>query len=238
MQAENQPLPEEIEKAMPLDSSQRLRLGSGAAILKFLKNNILKPRQPTEIHSGSIVDAEKNKTLAPFAMSGVEVGRVNRDYEAFFKASAWGRDSHATKPSTAGEFSASSSTVSSMAGNHPVTIAIQSERSELPSSGRPTKPSLPLPAGKPRSRTSGDVLEDQREERPKVPNLHSPQLPRSHGIGGGPAKRTPMLPPSGGGQLRSAAEVGVVHYVVVHCERCNSFTIYTVLVWRLLVQCP
>lgn len=71
MQAENQPLPEETEKVTtPSDVSQRGRLGSGASILKFFKNSILKPRPHAEIHSTTIPEGQQDKTLAPFAMSG------------------------------------------------------------------------------------------------------------------------------------------------------------------------
>lgn len=218
MQADNQPLPDGVEKALPLDSSQRQRLGSGAAILKFLKNNILKPRQPTEIHSTSIEGA-RDKTLAPFAMSGIEVGRVNRDYEAFFKTSAWGKDSSAHISAGANESSNNSGAVSS--GNIPAPSSIQIEHSEQPigqPSGRQerhtkqerlAKPSLPLPVSKPRSRTSGDVI-DPREEKGKGAGLHSPQLPsRSFGANA-PAKKPPILPPSNQGHPRNKqlAEVG------------------------------
>ena len=30
------------------------------------------------------------KTLAPFEISGISIGHVNRDYEAFLRTSAWG----------------------------------------------------------------------------------------------------------------------------------------------------
>lgn len=196
MQAENQPLPDEVEKALPLDSSQRLRLGSGASILRFI-NNILKPK-PSTIHSGTLSEAERDKTLAPFAMSGIEAERVNRDYEAFF-TSAWGGKAGETpKPAPASESSSAGNLASSTP--NPISLLVPAESTEpsVSRSDRPTKPeravrpSLPLPVNKPRSRTSGDVI-DQREEHVKpAPPVHSPQMVKAH-IGA--AKRTPLLPP-------------------------------------------
>ncbi len=223
MQAENQPLPEETEKATtPLDSSQRLRLGSGASILKFLKNNILKPRpQHTEIHSGSIMEGEQGKTLAPFAMSGVTVGRVNRDYEAFLTPSAWGstppqpsqKSSSASSPGEGGVASNGAASSATTAGSpHSEQTPEGNARGErFAVKERPNKP-LPIPAGKPRSRTSGDVLNEPKGEGPRQPQhaLHSPQLPRAHHALGQsqqqqqqhqqppqpPLKRAPLLPPA------------------------------------------
>ncbi len=48
-----------------------------------------KPKQQS-IHSAKVSDEERMKTLAPFEISGIEIGRVNRDYEAFLRTSAWG----------------------------------------------------------------------------------------------------------------------------------------------------
>ena len=41
---------------------------------------------------GKITEGERQETLAPFALAGIQVNQVNRDYEAFFKTSAWGND--------------------------------------------------------------------------------------------------------------------------------------------------
>ncbi len=205
MQADNQPLPEESEKATPLETSQRSRMGSGASILKFLKNNILKPKPPTEIHSTGL-ETERDRTLAPFAISGVEIGRVNRDYEAFFKTSAWGGGDvggRAPKPASSSSNDASPST-----NDGAVSVPVREEQRQNGSKRQPdnvklkpektTRPSIHLPA-KPRSKTSSDsVLDDLVEKVPsiKVNPLHSPQPQRKHGPSP-PPKRPPMLPPSG-----------------------------------------
>lgn len=218
-QADNQPLPDEVERATPLDFSQRLRLGSGASILRFLKNNILKPKQPTEIHSGSLSEAERDKTLAPFAMSGVEVGRVNRDYEAFF-TSAWGRQATGASKAPAFELSSNGNMLPvllSVPLDHPEQAATRPDR--LTKQERPTKP-LPLPAGKPRSRTSGDITGDQEERLKPLPA--SPQ-PAQGGRGLlSPTKRSPMLPPSGaGGSKHPPPEVRVYYPTPnLKCMQC------------------
>lgn len=220
--ADNQPLPEEVEKALPLDSSQRLRLGSGASILRFLKNNILKPKQPTEIHSGSIPEGERDKTLAPFAMSGVEAARVNKDYEAFF-TSAWGQGSSmgdrrpvsANEMQSAGNMSSDIEQASRQAERHADQPSGQAERHNVEQANRrerhteqpsfraerhgkpetPVLPSLPLPVRKPHSKTSEDLMGDQREDGFRgVAPLVSPH--------GHAAKRTPMLPPTNMGQQK------------------------------------
>lgn len=58
--------------------------------VQFLRGlNLTKPKQQT-IQSARVSDEERMKTLAPFEISGIEIGRVNRDYEAFLRTSAWG----------------------------------------------------------------------------------------------------------------------------------------------------
>lgn len=189
--AENQPLPDEVEKA--LDSSQRLRLGSGASILRFI-NNILKPKPPT-IHSGAMSEAERDKTLAPFAMSGIEAERVNRDYEAFF-TSAWGGKAQGTpRPAPGNEGgNLACSTPNPISSSVPAESTEQSAgRSDRPTKQeRPVRPSLPLPVNKPRSRTSGDVIEPREERVKPATPVQSPLVGKTH-IGA--TKRTPLLPP-------------------------------------------
>ena len=197
MQAENQPLPDEAEKATtPLDASQRGRMGSGASILKFLKNNILKPRpQHTEIHSGSIAEGEQDKTLAPFTMSGVSVGRVNRDYEAFLTPSAWGGQPVKKPPEAVTPSSGATS-------NSTQSVSPQNGRSEPSAGGGNTKAeralNLALPTVKPRSRTSGDVISEGKGEGQQQQQKggqqfggHSPLVPRSHALG----QQGPPQPP-------------------------------------------
>lgn len=235
MQAENQPLPDEVERVLPLDSAQRLRLGSGASILRFLKNNILKPKPPTEIHSGSLSEAERDKTLAPFAMSGVEAGKVNRDYEAFF-TSAWGGGRmRASKPTPSNEGASNGNLVASavvpLSMSVPVPVSVSAEQPAirpdrlLTKQERPTtKPSLAIPVSKPRSKTGGDVIDLKMErDKPVVP-MHSPQMPRAN-IGA--AKRTPLLPPTGQQvRLHATYYCKVMHMTLWNF--CKPFTLDTV----------
>ena len=59
-----------------------------------------------EIHSANITDEDRQKTLAPFELSGVS--QVGRDYEAFFRnESAWGSHPQSqTEGTKAAEFQA------------------------------------------------------------------------------------------------------------------------------------
>ena len=62
-----------------------------ASLLKFLPSQLIKPKPPLEIHSAKISEEDRHQTLAMFHLSsGTAVGR---DYEAFFKKSAWGESS-------------------------------------------------------------------------------------------------------------------------------------------------
>ena len=204
MQADNIPLPDEAEKILPLEPSQRLRLGSGTSILKFLKNNILKPKQPTEIHSGSISEVERDKTLAPFAISGVSVGRVNRDYEAFFKTSAWEKSvSNTANSPTSNEpprslASPPNGVMSSNVSSAAMSVS-QGERSEQQCNSRgdqkPDKPVRPLlPYMKLRNKTNEDAS-DQKDNRVRISPHQSPPSHRKLGPNA-PVKRTPLLPPT------------------------------------------
>lgn len=107
MRAENQPVPNESGKTEEAASSDhnnpqhRGRVGSTSSILRKLMEKVVKPKQPQTIHSGTISEEERHSTLAPFIMSGIPIGQVNRDYEAFFKT-AWGNaPSSASKSSAA-----------------------------------------------------------------------------------------------------------------------------------------
>lgn len=62
-----------------------------ASLLKFIPSQLMKPKPPLEIHSAKISEEDRHQTLAMFQLSsGTAVGR---DYEAFFKKSAWGETS-------------------------------------------------------------------------------------------------------------------------------------------------
>lgn len=183
---------------MPLEPSQRLRLGSGASILRFLKNNILKPKQPTEIHSTSISEEAKDRTLAPFTMPGVEVDRVNRDYEAFFKTSAW--DSASSKPSEKPERPRSGMAVMSPSSGAEQRDQQSQSRLEKGRPERPARPSIPIHGapGKPRSKTGGDItavdekVKPQQQPSPQAQRRQLPNVPQ----------RKPILPPLPAGNQR------------------------------------
>jgi len=200
------PQPDEVER--PLESSQRLRLGSGASLFKLLKTSLLKPKQPTEIHSSSISSELGSSTLAPFSLSGVNIGRVNKDYEAF-KGSAW--VDYAETPATAsrGEMSSNnggSNSSSVQKGKSPhngfaelsVKQAREEERERRP---RPSPPQVPV--SKHRAKTDAAALGGEIE-RPRPPPHHSPQFQRKSQVPlpPPPSKRLPNVPsgnPGGGG---------------------------------------
>ena len=124
---------------------------------------------------------------------------MNRDYEAFFKTSAWGGNIDAPK-STASSESSGGQAANGLPQPNLVSISVHdSERDENSSRAekntrqeRPViRPSLPIPMPKPRSKTTGDVISD---ENSGVSPLHSPQAQRRHGPNP-PAKRMPLLPP-------------------------------------------
>ena len=113
MRAKNLPVPEPNTKtsdgadAPPQQNQSSIRL-PGAGIFKFLPNLAAafgKPKMQ-EIHSANITDEERQKTLAPFQLSGVS--QVGRDYEAFFRnESAWGSHPQSqTEGTKAAEFQA------------------------------------------------------------------------------------------------------------------------------------
>ena len=95
VRAENQPVASESvrleEPPAPTDHTPqtRVRVGSNSSIVRKLLEKVVKSKQPQTIHSGTISEEERHSTLAPFAMPGISIGQVNRDYEAFFKT-AWG----------------------------------------------------------------------------------------------------------------------------------------------------
>ena len=110
MRAENKPVPElktsDGTDPPPQQNQPSSRL-PGAGFLKFLKPTFAaafgKPKLQ-EIHSANITDEERQKTLAPFELSGVS--QVGRDYEAFLRnESAWGSHPQPeTEGKKAGEF--------------------------------------------------------------------------------------------------------------------------------------
>lgn len=224
MQAQNKPLAEESDKAVPsLESSQRLRLGSGASLFKMLKTSLLKPKLPTEIHSSSISEVQGNSTLAPFIIPGINVKKVNKDYEAF-KGSAWVDPVAVPLPV---DDSIAQRNGSAYPSPLPVSISVRSD-DDLNEQGsgrdRPGKSSFYPPLVKHRSKSSDVVGEGVREERGgKGPGAHSPQSQRKAGVLPPlpPSKRLPLLPPSpaGGGGApvfhRQGTEVSILICIII-----------------------
>ena len=217
MQADNLPQTEDSEKANSfMDSSQRLRLGSGASLFKFLKTSLLKTKQPTEIHSSSIMPTEGHGTLAPFILAGVNVKKVNKDYEAF-KGSAW-VDSLETPSSDVRDAQRSGVPVLT-----PHTTSVRSDEDRVEPQGgrgeergggrdRPNKFHPPPVAKQPRRKTNADVMREGsgRDDRNKPrPAGMPPPLP--------PVKKIPFMPPSSAGVggvagfHRQGTEVGMTN---------------------------
>ena len=59
------------------------------SLVRKLLERIVKPKPLQSIPSGTISVEQRDSALAPFTITGVAVGQVNRNYDAFFK-SAWG----------------------------------------------------------------------------------------------------------------------------------------------------
>ena len=209
MQADNIPITEEPERQVALDQVQRLRLGSGASLFKFLKTNILKSKPPTEIHSSSLSTVEGKSTLAPFYLAGVNVKRVNRDYEAF-KGSAWVDSSETTGDSRDAQRNAAALVPPAVSSLHSEgdwnEQAGRMEDKEKGGRDRQSKFGVHQPSIKqPWSKTSAEGMrEGSREEKSKPSGSHSPQNQRKAGMLPPlpPAKKVPFLPPlpaAGGG---------------------------------------
>ncbi len=178
-----------------------MRLSSGASIFKLLKTTILKPKQPTEIHSSSMVDSGMG-TLAPFTLSGINVGRVNKDYEAF-KGSAW--VDYSESPSTAASTESSNSSSSGGGGqrkpfdNRGGELLLRPGKEEE-RNRRPLPPTSQAPISKHRTKTDatamGGGVSDVDRPRPMHP---SPQSHRKSGVPLPPppnGKRPPIMTPT------------------------------------------
>ena len=88
MYAQNLPVDNESE-AVEL-RERTTYVGSASSIVKKILEKVrIKPKPPQTIHSGTISEDERHSALAPFTMTGIDIGQVNRDYNAFFKT-AWG----------------------------------------------------------------------------------------------------------------------------------------------------
>ena len=140
----------------------------------------------------------------------MNIGRVNKDYEAF-KGSAW-VDYSETPATTSGEMSSTSNHSSSISSNVPKVksphenlgeqLFRQAREEDRERRPRPSPPQVPL--NKHRAKTDAAALAGGGEgERPRPSLLHSPQFQRKAGVPlpPPPNKRLPVAPPAnpGGG---------------------------------------
>jgi tensin len=85
LQAGNNPIP---EPALQCSESAGGEKKLSAIFKNFIAKTPFLKKSPSEIHSQTITETDRQKTLQPFALSGP--AQPGRDYEAFFKVSAWG----------------------------------------------------------------------------------------------------------------------------------------------------
>ena len=185
VRAENQPIASEstkVEETTPTDHTpqSRGRVGSTSSIVRKLLEKVVKPKPPQTIHSGTISEEERHSTLAPFAIPGIAIGHVNRDYEAFFKT-AWG-SSPTSAPKTSAANLPQPSVSSALVQPH--SQHGQAERGEREGSRRERRTDQPLRPHRPgniaagggrvRAFTSEDDLKDKPSSSRSPPR--SPQL--------------------------------------------------------------
>ena len=187
VRAENQPVASESvkleEPPAPTDHTpqNRGRAGSSSSIVRKFFEKVVKPKQPQTIHSGTISEEERHSTLAPFAMPGISIGQVNRDYEAFFKT-AWG-----SSPTSAPKTSAANLPQPSVSSAAPHSQHGQAERGERDHRERsrrerrteqPSRSHRPVNitggGGRARAFTSEDDLKEMHSSSRSPPR--SPQL--------------------------------------------------------------
>lgn len=187
VRAENQPVANESvkveEPSAPTDHTpqSRGRVGSTSSIVRKLLEKVVKPKPPQTIHSGTISEEERHSTLAPFAMPGIAIGQVNRDYEAFFKT-AWG-----SSPTSAPKTSAANlpqPSVSSAALVQPHSQHGQAERGERDHregsrrerrTDQPSRSHRPVNIAGGGGRTRAFTSEDEKHSSSRSPP-RSPQL--------------------------------------------------------------
>lgn len=191
MRAENKPVPAEgLGKSEETAASEhtpqtRGRVNSTSSIIRKLMEKVVKPKQPQTIHSGTISEEERHSTLAPFAMPGISIGQVNRDYEAFFKT-AWGSSPSASSKSSAAAPPPVSAPApsSALVQPHPHHAQAEREHREQPSrrerrTDQPVR--SPRPAnfagggGRLRALTNENDLSDMKAGHSRSPP-RSPQL--------------------------------------------------------------
>ena len=184
VRAENQPVANETAKVEDSTSTDhtpqnRGRVGSTSSIVRKLLEKVVKPKQPQTIHSGTISEEERHSTLAPFAIPGIAIGQVNRDYEAFFKT-AWG-SSPTSAPKTSAANLPQPSVSSALVQPH--TQHGQAEREHREGSrrerrtdqpSRPHRPTNIAGGGRVRAFTSEDDLKEKPSSSRSPPR--SPQL--------------------------------------------------------------
>ena len=177
VRSENQPVANESAKGSTDHIPQtRGRAGSTSSIVRKL---FVKPKQLQRIHSGTISKEERHNTLAPFAIPGIAIGQVNRNYEAFFKT-AWGSSPTSAPKTSAANLlqpSASSALV------QPHTQHGQAEREHREGSRRERRTDQPSRPHRPTNIAGGGCVRaftsvDDLKEKPSSSRSpsRSPQL--------------------------------------------------------------
>ena len=187
VRAENQPVANEsvkVEESASTDQTpqNRGRVGSTSSIVRKLFEKVVKPKPPQTIHSGTISEEERHSTLAPFAIPGIAIGQVNRDYEAFFKT-AWGSSTTSAPKTSAANLPQPSVSSALVQPHSPHGQAERGEREHREGSRRerrtdqPSRPHRPVNlagGGRVRAFTSEDDLKEKPSSSRSPPR--SPQL--------------------------------------------------------------
>lgn len=211
MRAENQPVAAEgatkSEEGAAGDRDHtpqsRGRVGSTSSIIRKLMEKVVKPK-PQTIHSGTISEEERHSTLAPFAMPGITINKVNRDYEAFFKT-AWDDPSSSSSKSNA---AATPQTPAFSVLPHHLHGQAELDHREPAHPRKERKTDQPSRPQRPPANVGGRLRAFTTED----------DLSESKGGGGGGGSRSPPRSP----QLRKAKqlstpEVGLQLHVRVSC---------------------
>ena len=203
MRAENQPVASEgggtkPEESVPSDHTpqSRGRVGSTSSIIRKLMEKVVKPKQPQTIHSGTISEEERHTTLAPFAMPGISIEKVSRDYEAFFK-SAWDSPSpsSSSKSSAAATPQAQTPAFSALVQQHPQHAQAQAADADhkVPQQSRRERKTDQSPKSQRQGNVSGGRLRAFTADD---------DLGDGRGGGGGGSRSPPRSP-----QLRKARQL-------------------------------
>ena len=158
--------------------------GSTSSIVRKLLEKVAKPKPLQSIPSGTTSAEQRDGALASFTMTGIAIGQVNHDHEAFFKT-AWG-----SSPTSAPKTSAANlpqPSVSSAALVQPHSQHGQAERGERDHregsrrerrTDQPSRSHRPVNIARGGGRTRWFTLEDDLKEKPSSSRSppRSPQL--------------------------------------------------------------